>query len=137
MSDPYFIITAHFAVRLRQRGYRVAHFTLVENVGTLVADGIFVRKRDVQPRIEILAAQLRHRSGKQSNPTENARQKCALVQQIERLRRLSGTFVPTEDGPIDLSTLQSTPKALSCAADGCAVSHGGIAMSKLDENRKP
>ena len=31
MSDPYFIITAHFAVRSRQRGYRVADFHAVEN----------------------------------------------------------------------------------------------------------
>ena len=98
MGNPYFIFTAHFAVRSRQRGYRVADFRAVEDVGTFVADGIFVRKRDVEPQIESLTAQLRHLGRKQSNPAETGPQKCALVQEIERLRRLSGTFVPTEDG---------------------------------------
>src|SRR5260221_11505036 len=55
------IITAHCAVRARQRGYRHADFEMVESTGTWMREGIFVRRRHVESKVHRLRAQLRRK----------------------------------------------------------------------------
>ena len=87
------IITAHYAVRARQRGYRHADFEIVESTGTWMREGIFVRRRDVESKLHRLSAQLRRkrREGIKGNDRE-------IIHEIERLQRLPGTFIPMDNG---------------------------------------
>jgi hypothetical protein len=97
--------TAHYRVRARQRGYRQEDFAIVERLGIFTGDGIFVRKRDVAPEIERLSRVLRHMRRRASRifhqpgiEVEEPKVESKIVQQIERLQRLPGVFIPIESG---------------------------------------
>jgi hypothetical protein len=88
------IITAHCAVRARQRGYRHTDFEMVESTGIWMREGIFVRRRDVDSQLHRLSAQLRRkrREGIEGNDDRE------IIRDIERLQRLPGTFIPVDGG---------------------------------------
>jgi len=97
--------TAHYNVRARQRGYRPEDFAIVERLGIFAGDGIFVRKKDVAPEIERLSRVLRHMRRQVSRnfhqpgiEAEGPNLESKIVQQIERLQRLPGAFIPIESG---------------------------------------
>jgi hypothetical protein len=97
--------TAHSGVRARQRGYRLEDFAIVERLGIFAGDGIFVRKKDVAPEIERLSRVLRHMRREVSRnlhlpgiEAEEPKVESKIVQQIERLQRLPGAFIPIESG---------------------------------------
>jgi hypothetical protein len=88
------IITAHCAVRARQRGCRHADFEMVESTGSWMREGVFVRRRDVESKLHRLSAQLRRkrREGIKGNDDRE------IIHEIERLQRLPGTFIPVDSG---------------------------------------
>jgi hypothetical protein len=95
-------ITAHSAIRMRQRGYCLRDFETIEKFGTLVADGILLRKKDIEAELTRLASDLNNlRSRKAAlrnlSSTELATER-DIIEQIASLRNLSGTFVPTAEG---------------------------------------
>ena len=51
-------ITAHLAVRMRQRGYRLGDYETVEAWGTPIRDGIVLLKRDAESELNRLAKEL-------------------------------------------------------------------------------
>jgi hypothetical protein len=59
MEPTNLTITAHYIVRARQRGYRLEDLAIMERLGTLRADGLLLRERDVAPEIERLSMMLR------------------------------------------------------------------------------
>jgi hypothetical protein len=88
------IITAHCAVRARQRGYRHTDFEMVESIGTWMREGIFVRRRDVDSKLHRLSAQLRRKRGEGIEGNDDGE----IIREIERLQRLPGTFTPVDGG---------------------------------------
>jgi hypothetical protein len=95
-------ITAHSAIRMRQRGYQLGDFETIESIGTLVADGILLRKRDTEVELSRLAAELKRiRQGKAAlqivGSAEGATER-DIIRRMERLRSLAGTFIPTVEG---------------------------------------
>src|SRR6266849_362096 len=60
MEPTNLTITAHYIVRARQRGYRLEDLAIIERFGTLRADGLLLREKDVAPEIERLSMTLRH-----------------------------------------------------------------------------
>src|SRR3974390_477376 len=53
------IITGHCATRMRQRGYRSADLEIVERLGTPSRGGIVLRKKDIEPELNSLSAELK------------------------------------------------------------------------------
>jgi len=96
------IVTSHCMVRARQRGYRLTDLEILEQLGTLAGDGILLRKKDVEPEISRLAAllrRMRHRKAKGNFiPAKVEIEEQETIRQIERLRRLPGSFIPLENG---------------------------------------
>lgn len=96
------IVTGHFIVRARQRGYRLADLAMVESMGTFAGDGILLRKKDIAPEVDRLTARLRRIRHRKADgnfiPAEIEIEERETVLQIERLRRLPGVFVPLENG---------------------------------------
>lgn len=97
------IITGHLAARMRQRGYKLGDLEALEDLGTEFAEGIFVRKRDTKTELNRLSGQLKViRRQRTSAPKLSSAETTAveqdLIQRIGRLHRLTGTFVPLEDG---------------------------------------
>jgi hypothetical protein len=96
------LVTAHYVVRARQRGYRAEDLAIVETLGTLRGDGILLRSKDVAPEIERLSAALqrmrRHKGNGNFHGLEIEAEKRQTAREIERLQRLPGAFIPTECG---------------------------------------
>ncbi len=63
------MMSHHAVVRMNQRGYRPTDLDLVQEIATEVPDGLYVRQKDVDQKIR------------------------ELEQEVERLRRLAGTYV--------------------------------------------
>jgi hypothetical protein len=91
-------LTAHFAVRARQRGYRPEDLTIIERLGTFRKHGIFLRRKDVEPEIERLGATLRHIRHTANGTASRSEIEAEVTQMIERLQRLRGAFIPSECG---------------------------------------
>ena len=51
-SSTRLAITAHLAVRMRQRGYRLGDYETVEALGSQIRDGIVLLKRDVEGELK-------------------------------------------------------------------------------------
>jgi hypothetical protein len=102
MREESITITAHYAARARQRGYRSEDLAIMERLATAAEDGILLRTRDVQHEIEWLSSQLRHIRRRKTDErlcqAEIEIGEYEIVQQIERLQRLPGAFVPLENG---------------------------------------
>ena len=93
------LITAHCAERLRQRGYLPADLETIERLGTWCKDGVILRKRDVEPELELLAMQrkmIRQQRGALSDDAASAESE--VIRRMERVRRLIGSFIPVEEG---------------------------------------
>jgi hypothetical protein len=95
-------ITAHYIVRARQRGYRLEDLAIMERLGTLRADGLLLRERDVAPEIERLSMMLRRIRRRRANGNFSASEidgeEYETVREIQRLQRLRGAFIPIECG---------------------------------------
>jgi hypothetical protein len=92
-------ITAHAALRARQRGYRTEDLATLETLGTLYEQGIFMRRKDVELEIKRLDATLRRiRHARANGKSNRTRIEIEIVQEIDRLKKLGGTFIPTEGG---------------------------------------
>jgi hypothetical protein len=94
-------VTAHYLVRARQRGYRLTDLAFIETLGSSRGDGIFLREKDLAPELKRLSASLQRmrkpvkaRYGRSEIDT----QRREIVREIERLERLSGAYIPIEDG---------------------------------------
>jgi hypothetical protein len=88
-------ITAHYIARVRQRGYRLEDLAIMERLGDFRADGLLLREKDVAREIERLSMTLRRIRQGRANGNFSASE---IVQEIERLRRLQGAFIPIECG---------------------------------------
>jgi len=95
MEPTNLTLTAHYVVRARQRGYRLGDLAIMERLGTLRADGLLLREKDVAPEIERLSMTLRRIRRGRANGNFSASE---VVREIERLRRLQGAFIPIECG---------------------------------------
>jgi hypothetical protein len=93
-------ITAHFAVRMRQRGYRLGDYETVQTLGTQVRDGIVLLKRDAEDELRRLAEDLLNIRGQRTGNLRSAEvaSERDIVRQMERLSKLVGTFIPTAGG---------------------------------------
>jgi hypothetical protein len=103
MEFRWLTITAHCAVRMRQRGYRPTDLEIVENVGMQTTEGIFLRKRDAEPELQRLAERLKIlRQEKADDQKLSCEETVAaerdIIWHIEQLRRLAGTFIPSING---------------------------------------
>jgi hypothetical protein len=102
MNRPSIIITAHCSVRARQRGYQPTDLAIMERLGTAAGDGILLRKRDVEYEIETLSRQLRRIRRRKAHQrlyqNDGKTGEYEIIQQINRLQRLSGAFVPVKHG---------------------------------------
>jgi hypothetical protein len=88
--------TRHFETRLQQRGYRYRDVELVMESATETPDGLFLRRKDVDQEVERL---IRERNViRLQNCSVNTEAEQQLQTRIERLMRLSGTFVPESGG---------------------------------------
>jgi hypothetical protein len=58
MEPTNLTITTHYVVRARQRGYRLEDLAIIERLGTLRADGLLLREKDVAAEIERLSMTL-------------------------------------------------------------------------------
>jgi hypothetical protein len=101
-GSPNLIITRHAAVRARQRGFRPADLAMVESLGSFAGDGILLRKADVEPEIKRLIEQRRvirrQVAAGALDPAEAEKSDDETGRTIERLRRIEGTYIPSEDG---------------------------------------
>jgi hypothetical protein len=88
-------ITAHYIARARQRGYRPGDLAIMERLGTLAADGLLLREKDVAREIERLSMILRRIRRGRANGNFSGPE---IVREIERLQRLQGAFIPIECG---------------------------------------
>src|SRR6266404_3691449 len=95
-------VTPHCAVRARQRGYRLDDFATAEILGTLVEDGILLRTRDINSELKRLTAELRRarRRTVGTGLSEVEGSENELIRQINRLQRLKGVFLPSENGRV-------------------------------------
>jgi hypothetical protein len=102
MEPTNLTITTHFIVRARQRGYRMEDLAIMERLGTLQADGLLLREKDVAPEIERLTMTLRRLRRGRANGNLSAAEivgdQYEIAREIERLRRLRGAFIPIECG---------------------------------------
>src|SRR5260370_39948007 len=79
------IITLHATARAQQRGYRPDDLELIAEYGTLVPEGILLLRRDIG-RVVV-------QDGKFTIRADGAARKS-----VERLGRLVGSYMPTQNG---------------------------------------
>jgi hypothetical protein len=117
--NPKLTITAHSAVRMRQRGYHVDDFATVENLGTHTAGGVLLRKKDVYPEQMRLSEELKSIRSQKVSDLKSAR--CSgereIIRQLKSLRRLVGTYIPTAGG-CALSIYRPCSRRLKYILDG-------------------
>ena len=65
------ILSRHATRRMQQRGYRQGDLELIMAIATETPDGLFLGKKETRREID------------------------RLIRRIERLKRLQGTFIPT------------------------------------------
>jgi hypothetical protein len=102
MEPTNLTITTHYVVRAQQRGYRLEDLAIIERLGTLRADGLLLREKDVAAEIERLSMTLRRirrgRANAKFGASEIDGEEYETVREIERLQRLRGAFIPIECG---------------------------------------
>ena len=83
---------------MRQRGYRSADFETIESLGTTSRDGIVLRKKDIDPELKWLSAELKMVRKRRASLQNSCPAERNIIRQIERARRLTGTFIPLAAG---------------------------------------